>query len=74
IIATNNGGQREYINSGKNGLLVPPNDAKALAEAMGQLIDNPTLRKQLGKQAKEDFEDHMTYEHFYAKMSAIYQP
>lgn len=74
IIATNNGGQREYINNGKNGLLVPPNDAKALADAMGQLIDNPTLRKQLGKQAKEDFEGHMTYEHFYAKMSAIYQP
>jgi hypothetical protein len=28
----------------------------------------------LGKQAKEDFEGHMTYEHFYSKMSAIYQP
>lgn len=73
VVATNNGGQREYINDDKNGLLVPPNDAKALAHAMGQLIDDPDLRLRLGKQAKEDFEDHMTYEHFYALISKIYE-
>lgn len=72
IIATNNGGQREYIEHGKNGLLVPPGDAKALADAMATLIDDAPLRKQMGRQAKIDFDDHLTYEHFYAQIQKIY--
>ena len=38
IVATNNGGQREYIVDGKNGLLVPPNDPDALADALRKLL------------------------------------
>ena len=72
IIATNNGGQREYIENGKNGLLVPPNDVQALANAMRQLIDDVSQRQQMGQQAKADFYDHMHYDHFYAKMQKIY--
>ena len=72
IIATSNGGQREYIEDGKNGLLVPPGDAQALAGAMERLIENIDLRKQLGRQAKIDYDDHLSYERFYAKMKKIY--
>lgn len=72
IIATNNGGQREYIEHGKNGLLVPPGDAKALADAMRVLIDDAPLRWQLGRQAKADFDDHLNYEHFYSQIQQIY--
>ena len=72
ILATNNGGQREYIVSGSNGLLVPPADAKSLADAMGRLIDSAALRQQLGRQAKADFDDHLSYEHFYEKIKNIY--
>lgn len=73
IIATNNGGQREYINHGQNGMLVPPGDAGKLAEALRQLIVDADLRRKLGRQAKADFDNHLTYEHFYAKISNIYQ-
>lgn len=72
VVATNNGGQREYICDGKNGLLVPPGDSRRLAEAMGRLIDDAQLRQQLGHQAKADFDDHLNYEHFYAQIKKIY--
>ena len=72
IIATNNGGQREYIISGSNGLLVPPGDAQALAAAMGQLIDDDDLRRRMGQKAQADFYDHLSYENFYKKISTIY--
>ena len=72
IIATNNGGQREYINNGKNGMLVPPGDAKALADAIKLLLDDSEMRQRLGKQAKTDFDNELSYEHFYAKMKNVY--
>ena len=72
VIVTNNGGQREYVVEGQNGLLVPPGDAKALAVAMARLIDDAALRQRLGQQAKADFDDHLNYSHYYAQIKKIY--
>ncbi len=72
VVVTDNGGQREYVTDGKNGLLVSPGDTVALATAMARLIDDDTLRQQLGAQAKADFLDHLSYEHFYEKIKTIY--
>lgn len=72
IVATNNGGQREYIVDGKNGLLVPPGKPDALAGALRKLLDDKELRKSLGAQAKYDFDDHLNYESYYKRMSKIY--
>ena len=72
VIATDNGGQREYIIDGKNGLLVPPGDAQALAKKMAQLMDDSTLRHQLGQQAQIDFNAQLHYDHFYRQMKAFY--
>ena len=73
VIVTNNGGQREYVIDGHNGLLVPPGDAQALATALSRLAADATLRQKLGQQAKEDFYDHLSYEHFYQQIKDIYQ-
>ena len=72
VVVTNNGGQREYVEDGHNGLLVEPGNAKQLAEAMGRLIDDTQLRQKLGQQAKTDFDDHLNYEQYYAKICRIY--
>lgn len=72
VIVTDNGGQREYVTDGSNGLLVPPGDAKALAAALGRLIADGDLRQRLGKQARADFYDHLSYDHFYSKIMEIY--
>jgi len=56
VVATNNGGQREYIDDGKNGLLVEPGDARQLADAMRRLAADAELRRRLGRQAKADYD------------------
>jgi glycosyltransferase involved in cell wall biosynthesis len=72
VIVTNNGGQREYVIEGQNGLLVPPGDAKALAEAIARLVGDAALRQRLGQQAKADFDDHLNYAHYYAQIKTVY--
>jgi glycosyltransferase involved in cell wall biosynthesis len=73
VVATNNGGQREYIDDGQNGLLVEPGRADQLAQALRRLITDAPLRQKLGEQAKADFDDHMNYEHYYAQIRTLYQ-
>jgi glycosyltransferase involved in cell wall biosynthesis len=41
------------LRDGQNMLLVPPDDAAALAEAIARLADSPELRQRLGQGAKE---------------------
>ncbi|MBF9131797.1 glycosyltransferase [Plantactinospora sp. S1510] len=44
IVATEGGGPGEWIRSGVNGLLVPPNDPEALGGALLRLADSAELR------------------------------
>jgi glycosyltransferase involved in cell wall biosynthesis len=65
VIACAAGGTPEIISDGKNGLLVPPNNEQRLAEAVVQLINNPQLKKTLGRNAKQTvkrFDIHYTIE------------
>ena len=73
VVVTNNGGQREYVVQEHNGLLVPPGDAKALAEAIARLVNDAALRQRLGAQAKADFDDHLNYDHYYEQIKKIYE-
>jgi glycosyltransferase involved in cell wall biosynthesis len=52
VIATESGGPAELITDGVDGLLVPPNDVAALAEALARLRDDPALRSRLGAAAQ----------------------
>jgi len=44
----------EVVDHGRNGLLVPVGDIGALTEALRQLIEDPDLRRRLGRAARED--------------------
>ena len=46
----------EIVEDGVNGLLVPPNDEIALADAIMKLMQNPQLREQLGENARRKVE------------------
>jgi len=52
IIATKVGGIPELVEEGKNGFLVPPQDADALSTAMIKLIEHPELRERMGQQSR----------------------
>lgn len=53
VIGTDAGGVQELIAGDRDGLLVPPGDAQALADAMEKLMDDPTLRRTLGEAARQ---------------------
>ena len=53
VVSTNIAGIPELIERGVNGLLTPQKDARALADAIGQLLDAPALRRELGGAARE---------------------
>jgi glycosyltransferase involved in cell wall biosynthesis len=51
VIACNIGGMREVLVAGETGLLVPPEDSRALADAILRLADDDALRERLGRGA-----------------------
>ncbi len=51
-ISTDCAGSDEYIESGKNGLLVPVGDGQAMKEAILYMIEHEEERKAFGKEAK----------------------
>ncbi len=53
IISTNVPGCKEIVRHEVNGLLIPPKDEVALAEAIQRLLDNPEFARQLGKNGRE---------------------
>ncbi len=53
VIGTNHGGIPEQIEHEESGMLVPPRDAAALAEAMLRLLDDRTLHARIVEAADE---------------------
>lgn len=54
VVASNVGGNPEVVRSGENGLLVPLDDAAAIAAAVCSLLDNPALAHRITTQAARD--------------------
>jgi glycosyltransferase involved in cell wall biosynthesis len=55
-IATRAGGNAEVITDGEDGLLVPPNDTPALAQALERILSDGKLRAHLSAQAQKSAE------------------
>ncbi|HWQ14627.1 MAG TPA: glycosyltransferase [Roseiflexaceae bacterium] len=52
VISTDVSAIPELLEDGRNGLLVPPGDHLALADAMAALLDDPALRARLAEQGR----------------------
>jgi glycosyltransferase involved in cell wall biosynthesis len=63
IVATRTGGIPEGIVDGESGLLVPPDDARALAGALRALATEPDRAERLGAAARQRYESCYTIEH-----------
>jgi colanic acid/amylovoran biosynthesis glycosyltransferase len=53
VVSTQHSGVPEVVEDGVNGLLVPPEDAQALADALEKLIHSPETRQQFGKVGRQ---------------------
>ena len=56
VIATTLPGVRVVVDHGTNGLLVPPGDAVALAEAIAELMSDATRRRRMGHEGRRKAE------------------
>ena len=73
VVATDNGGQTDFLTNRQNSLLVQANDSHQLANGIATLVDNASLRRQLGQQGLSDFKSRFDYEHFYNNMRKLYE-
>jgi glycosyltransferase involved in cell wall biosynthesis len=71
-VATRTGGTPEAIDEGRNGLLVPPADAEAVAAAVARLMDDSSLYERLGRQAAADVRDRWGFEQYVSRLEAAY--
>jgi glycosyltransferase involved in cell wall biosynthesis len=64
VIATETVGTKDYIQSGVNGILIPPEDPSSLRESIDTLIKNPTLEKEISMNALESVRNLYTLEKY----------
>lgn len=73
IVTTDTPGCREIVQHGVNGFLVPPRDSSALANALKQLIEDPELRRQMGRAGREIAVSEFSLEKVVNETLAVYQ-
>lgn len=71
LVATDVGGLRDAVDNGRTGVLVPPRDPAALAEALGRLVDDDELRRGLAEAAAERMGD-FTMERAVQRVGELY--
>ena len=52
VIATRVGGVPDAVTDGQSGFLIPPNDVRALAQAIQKALENPELVEKVGNRNK----------------------
>lgn len=57
-IVTHTGGSPELVEDGVSGLVVPPSDSRAIAEAMIRLWRNPEENRAMGQRARRRIDTH----------------
>ena len=73
IVTTDMPGCREIVRNGYNGLLVPPRDPVAIADALEQLLDDAELRQRMGRAGRELVENEFAEEHVVAQTLSVYR-
>jgi glycosyltransferase involved in cell wall biosynthesis len=73
IVATNVGAAAELIEDGVHGLLVPPSDARKLAEAIEKLLSDRELARRLGAEAQRRVRQHYSREAMVRRFAEFYE-
>jgi glycosyltransferase involved in cell wall biosynthesis len=60
-----------YVDHGRTGLLVPPDDPAAMADAIGALLSDPERAAEMGEAGRKEVEARFTSAHMARELRAI---
>jgi len=73
VIATKQGGPLDIVIEGETGLLVPPGDAGALADAIESLLNDPDYGHRMGIVGRDRIQKHYTVQQYATNMEQVYR-
>jgi rhamnosyl/mannosyltransferase len=74
VVSTDLGTGTAWVNQhGQNGFVVPPGDARALADALQQLLSEPALRESLGSAGRRRWASTFTVDRMIQSTLALYE-
>jgi glycosyltransferase involved in cell wall biosynthesis len=73
VVATRVGGIPEIVTHGESGLLVPPADPAAMADAILRLLDDPRLAAACGAAGRRTIEARYGLDAMAARFTALYE-
>ncbi len=73
VVASACDGMLDVIRDGDNGLLVPPGDPVALADAMERLASDSILRERIGRSGRADYEEKFSFDAWTSKYFDFYR-
>jgi glycosyltransferase involved in cell wall biosynthesis len=72
IVVTDVGGNPEEVLHQQTGLVVPPDNPAALAQAVLTLLQDAALRSRLGRAGRQRVEAHFSLEGMVARLESVY--
>ncbi|MCI0696569.1 glycosyltransferase [candidate division KSB1 bacterium] len=73
VVVTRVGGVAHVVDDGVTGLLVPPQDVHALANRIGRLLVDSTLRRRMGEAGREKMRREFSVKAMAACMTQVYE-
>jgi glycosyltransferase involved in cell wall biosynthesis len=62
VITTQKNGNEDIIVNNVNGILIPPESVNDIVKSVCYLLDKPTERESLGKNAQKYIQEYMTWD------------
>jgi glycosyltransferase involved in cell wall biosynthesis len=73
VVATRAGGIPEAVEDGRTGLLVPPRDPRALADALGSLLQDEDRARRMGEAGRQRFLARFSAGHMVEETLKVYE-
>jgi glycosyltransferase involved in cell wall biosynthesis len=72
-IASAAGGIVDIVRDGRNGFLVPPGDARALADAITRMMDDPDAARRMGVHGRDDVRAGFSWDVIVGRLAEVYE-
>ena len=72
VIASDIGGCAESVVHQKTGFIVPAQDHVSLKQRLSELIRSPELRRRMGQQSRQNYEEKFTFETMFLEYRELY--